>query len=475
MRKQIAVLLVTILLSQSASSQSRRVAPTQIQKETASDAARDRSARDMFDEANTYYRTKISEFDQKKLPYSDALDKRTRLEQKQLAAKYAAIVEARRELGPEDMYYLGRLHFLAENLDAARDAMLKYLVAAERVPEWTQAARSVIIVVASRHKDFDQAELQLSDYLKGTPTKASELARMESELGKAYMRSGDFDRAASHASNAYSAIKTVASDPAARARSIDDLLDDGLLLFQAYRASKKRDLADATLEDLRMAGASLNSPTLYYYALDKLINYMIETHRKPLALDTYTLSLERVVKDLPAKEMQTQVIQKLKKREKQYRLLDEPVPELEAVDQWFPGDKVTFAEMRGKVIFLDFWATWCAPCLEAFPSIKELYQDHKSDGLVILGVTRYYGMADGFPADKQNEIAFLKRFRATYDLPYDLVVTRDAATQRAFGATTLPTAVLIDRKGIIRFIDSGTSPTRLEEIRENIVKLLAEK
>jgi len=42
-------------------------------------------------------------------------------------------------------------------------------------------------------------------------------------------------------------------------------------------------------------------------------------------------------------------------------------------------------------------------------------------------------------------------------------------------ATTLPTAVLIDKKGVIRFIDSGTSPTRLEEIRENIVKLLAEK
>jgi hypothetical protein len=95
--------------------------------------------------------------------------------------------------------------------------------------------------------------------------------------------------------------------------------------------------------------------------------------------------------------------------------------------------------------------------------------------LVIIGVTRYYGEAEGFPVDNVNETEFLKRFKKGYDLPYDFVVTKDATTQRDFGATTLPTAVLIDRKGVIRFVESGTSSSRLEQIRENIVKLLAEK
>jgi thiol-disulfide isomerase/thioredoxin len=131
--------------------------------------------------------------------------------------------------------------------------------------------------------------------------------------------------------------------------------------------------------------------------------------------------------------------------------------------------------MRGKVIFLDFWATWCAPCLEAFPSIKEWQQDFGRDGLIVLGITRYYGTAEGFPVDNPNEIEYFKRFKKTYGLPYDFVVTKDQTTQRDFGATSLPTAVLIDRNGIVRFVESGTSPTRLEEIRENIVKLLAEK
>ena len=57
----------------------------------------------------------------------------------------------------------------------------------------------------------------------------------------------------------------------------------------------------------------------------------------------------------------------------------------------------------------------------------------------------------------------------------DFVVGRDQSIQILYGATALPTAVLIDRKGVIRYIESGTSSTRLVQMREMIVKLLAEK
>ena len=94
---------------------------------------------------------------------------------------------------------------------------------------------------------------------------------------------------------------------------------------------------------------------------------------------------------------------------------------------------------------------------------------------MVLGLTRYYGQAEGFRVDNPNEIDFLKRFKAKQKLPYDFVVTSDLQSQIAYGATALPTTVLIDRKGKIRYIEAGTSSSRIEDLRRMILKLLAEK
>ena len=93
----------------------------------------------------------------------------------------------------------------------------------------------------------------------------------------------------------------------------------------------------------------------------------------------------------------------------------------------------------------------------------------------VLGVTRYYGQAEGFSVDNANEIEFLKRFKEKNGLKYDFVVMKDQQFQNTYAATALPTAVLIDRKGIVRYIETGTSPSRLEEMREMVLKLMAEK
>jgi thiol-disulfide isomerase/thioredoxin len=255
---------------------------------------------------------------------------------------------------------------------------------------------------------------------------------------------------------------------------IDQLLDDGMLVFESYRESGKQPLADGALEELRKTAAAYGSPSLYYYALDQQIKYFIQTGRKPLALDTYTAFLDRALKDFTAPASQKDVIQRLKRRELHYRMMEEPAPELTGIDTWIGDKQVKLGDLRGKVVLLDFWATWCGPCFEAFPALIDLDSKYKDSGLVILGVTRYYGTADGFPVDRNNEIELLRKLKAAQKLPYDLPVASDATTQKAWGATTLPTAVIIDKKGIVRYIESGTNPTRLEEIRDVIVKLLAE-
>jgi peroxiredoxin len=79
------------------------------------------------------------------------------------------------------------------------------------------------------------------------------------------------------------------------------------------------------------------------------------------------------------------------------------------------------------------------------------------------------------PVDQESEIVALKKFKAKYKLDYDFVVMDDQQTQMAYAATALPTTIIIDRKGKIRYIESGTSPSRLEDMRQMILKLLAEK
>lgn len=463
------VLIAILFLSLAAIGQSRRVVPG------VAPVVAEVPVKAMFDEANGYNKAKFAEFDAKKIPYTEQLRLQTEREQRQLAARHATAAGTRTNLSAEDVYYLGLLHWIAANLDATSDTLRRYLGSAGKASDLAQTARSIIAVIAAKQRRFDDASGMIADYSKNAPVRLSDRTRMEIELAKAYFAEKKFAEAAVHSAEAYKAAKGVLLDSSVTQRGLDETLDTGMQLFESHRAAGDQKEADGALEDLRKTGATIGSASLFAYAADKLITYMIDSGRKPLGMETYLTSLIAAGKELPVKQSQDQAIKLLKAREKQYKLLGEPAPEPTGIDKWFPGSPQTIQSLRGKVVLLDFWATWCGPCFDTFPSLAEWHRDYAADGLVILGMTRYYYHGEGLPLDEASEIDFLKRFKTKHRLPYDFVVAKGQAAQSQYAATGLPTAVLIDRKGVIRYIESGTSPSRIEEMREVMLRLLAEK
>lgn len=127
------------------------------------------------------------------------------------------------------------------------------------------------------------------------------------------------------------------------------------------------------------------------------------------------------------------------------------------------GVTVTLAELKGKVVLVDFWASWCVPCRASFPALEMLYRDYKARGFEVLAVN----------VDERRKDAdqFLK------DKPHTMRILFDPKGQapEAFGVTGMPTSVLIDRKGVIRYSHQGYTDKTLDNYRFEIGTLLQDK
>jgi thiol-disulfide isomerase/thioredoxin len=471
---EVKFLIVTILLFSSslALAQSGRVAVP----DPTGAATPERSVKELFNEANAYFRTKGAEFDAKKIAATPERIEQVRREQRELAARYAAEAETRRDLSAEDHYYIGMLHWIALNLDGTIDNLTKFVAATDADPERAQKARYTIVVSLAKQHKTEPAEKLLVEYLAKEPVKPSEHWRMDVELAKAYEELKDFTYMLPHAEAAFTAGRKLLGDAQAADLTLDHVVDTGILAFDAYSETGQREKAEGVLDEMRFLGTSKASPSLYYYAVDQKIRYLIETGRKDKALQFYNASMASIASSFPDKSKQNEALQKLKDRQKAYELLGTRAPDfLTQSEVWLSGQQKGLDDLKGKVVMLDFWATWCGPCVEGIPEMKDLHDEFAPQGLAILGLTRYYGESYGLPADRAAELAQVKAFREKHALPWDIVVADGQQVQVLYGAMLLPTTVLIDRKGVVRYVASGTNSQRSAELRHMIERLVAEK
>ena len=121
------------------------------------------------------------------------------------------------------------------------------------------------------------------------------------------------------------------------------------------------------------------------------------------------------------------------------------IPNLEAMKDQAPtpeftlpnpdGKKISLKDFRGKLVFLNFWATWCVPCREEMPAMDKLYQEFKDKNFVILAVN--------VKDRKPDAVNFAKELK----LSYPIVIDADAQVGLLYGAWGLPTTYLIGPKG----------------------------
>jgi thiol-disulfide isomerase/thioredoxin len=133
-----------------------------------------------------------------------------------------------------------------------------------------------------------------------------------------------------------------------------------------------------------------------------------------------------------------------------------PMPALHATD-WINGG-ITASDIKGKVVVVDFYATWCGPCMAAIPHNNEMLKKYKDKGLVIIGVC----------TNKRGQEIFASNARE-HGMEYPAARDPELKSQAAFAVHYYPTYAVIDRKGIVRAI--GLQPHHVETV---VQKLLAE-
>jgi thiol-disulfide isomerase/thioredoxin len=127
------------------------------------------------------------------------------------------------------------------------------------------------------------------------------------------------------------------------------------------------------------------------------------------------------------------------------------------------GQEVALSALKGKVVLLDFWATWCAPCREAIPHLIDLHKTFRQNGLEVIGMS----------VDK-GEGETVRRFVKSMDIPYSIIITPEGV-QREYGVVSLPTTILIDREGKIRQKFVGFTSEISKQLTGMIEELTAEK
>ena len=136
------------------------------------------------------------------------------------------------------------------------------------------------------------------------------------------------------------------------------------------------------------------------------------------------------------------------------------------------GGEVTIESLRGRVVLLDIFGTWCGPCRKSTPIMVSLYERFHAEGLAVVG------LAKELTDDAVQAGESVRSFREEFKVPYPLALCPDTIwddlTRKAKVDQVVPTVLLVDRNGVVRYLMQGYDPGGEAALADAIEKLLAE-
>ncbi len=124
------------------------------------------------------------------------------------------------------------------------------------------------------------------------------------------------------------------------------------------------------------------------------------------------------------------------------------------------GANVSLSSLKGKVVLINFWATWCPPCLSEMPSLNKLYRDYRNKGLIVVAIST------------DRSVTYVKDYLRNKSLDLPILMDSDGKVFRQFKAFSLPTTFLLDKNGVIiqRYLgeEEWDSPRIRNKIKETL-------
>ncbi len=126
------------------------------------------------------------------------------------------------------------------------------------------------------------------------------------------------------------------------------------------------------------------------------------------------------------------------------------------------GENLRLSDLRGEVVMINFWASWCGPCRQEMPLLNELYTQYKPLGFTILGVN--------VEENSQKAKDLLKNIPVTFPVLFD----NESKVSKLYDVVAMPSTVLVDRDGNMRYIHHGYKPGFEEQYQDQIRALIRE-